>query len=503
MSLLDRALGLVGLARRSAAPRTAGRRVFAAARVNRLSLDWLSGLASGESDAQVDLRTLRGRSRTLMRDTPEGKRYAGLFEENVIGPHGIVLVPRVRDARGEFDRAVNDAIRTSWERWGEPESCTVDGRLSWLGVQHLIARSEPTDGEYLVRLVTGAPNAFGFAVQVLDPDQLDLDYTVERLATGGRIVQGVELDRTGRAIAYHIWDGHPGDATKGVRRRIPAEEIIHDFEPLRVGAKRGIPRLHAGLDAVYMLGGYQESELVASRTGAANPGFFEQEPDAAGDDETEPAELPLNVEPGTYNRLPPGYKFVAHDTDHPSTAFDPFVRSINHRIAMAGQVSYMSLSGDLSDTSYSSGRIGLLAERDRYRLLQGRYAMHLHRRVYRAWLRAALLTGALPLPVADVARYEAVAWRPRGFPWIDPLKDIDAFEREVKLGLTSRTAGANERGRDFEETLAELDREQQLAAEYGVSIDGSDTPAPVTPDQPSTTSATNATKPRRARLAIG
>ena len=451
-------------------------RIFAAARVDRLSLDWLSSLGSGEADVKVDLSKLRGRSRTVTRDTPEGKRFCGLFEENVIGPNGIRLVPRVKTNAGEYDRTVNDAIAAAWALWGEPENCTVDGSASWLDVQHTVARTEPMDGEYVIRLVTGADNPFGFAVQLLDPDQLDVEYSAERIDTGGRIVQGVELSRLGKVVAYHIWDGHPNDGNKGRRRRIPADQIVHDFIPWRIGAKRGIPWLHAGLQAIHMLGGYQEAELVAARDGAANPGFFEAGPDAGADDEEEAAEVPLYVEPGTNYKLPVGYKYVGREVTHPTSAFDPFMKSINHRVAMSGQVSYMSLSGDLSDTSYSSGRIGLLAERDRYKMLQGRYAMRLHRRVYRAWLKASLLTGALPLPAAALERYYAVVWQPRGFPWIDPVKDIDAFEREVKLGLNSRTAGCNERGRDFEEILAELDHEQQLADEYGISIEGSATP---------------------------
>ena len=53
---------------------------------------------------------------------------------------------------------------------------------------------------------------------------------------------------------------------------------------------------------------------------------------------------------------------------------------------------------------------------------------------------------------------------------MDPLKDIQAALAAVQGGLDSRTRIAAEQGRDFEEILADLARERQLAEEYGVTF---------------------------------
>ena len=158
-------------------------------------------------------------------------------------------------------------------------------------------------------------------------------------------------------------------------------------------------------------------------------------------------------------------------------------------------MAYTSLSGDLESVNYSSIRAGLLAERDFYRLLQRRRIQRVCQRLYRAWLPMAQLSGELRISAQDVVRAQRVQFRARGFPWVDPLKDVQTLKEEIALGINSRQAACAERGRDFAAVLADLDAEQQLAAEYQVPITGITTgaaPAPPeteTPDQETTSDA--------------
>src|SRR5690606_16437590 len=129
---------------------------------------------------------------------------------------------------------------------------------------------------------------------------------------------------------------------------------------------------------------------------------------------------------------------------------------------------YSSLSGDLSDANYGSQRGGLLSEREEWKSLQRWYATQFHRRVFRVWLKWALTTGAVRIPPARMLDVGAHSWMPRGWDWIDPLKDIQAAVIAIAAGLDSRTRLAAARGLSFEENLANLDREQQLAKLYNV-----------------------------------
>lgn len=452
-------------------------RIFAGAKMDRLTQDFFSGTTSGSQDLRLDLQRLRNRSRTLVRDTAEAKRYCGLMEENVVGEAGILLKPAVLTASGNADAAVNDAVLEAWQLWGRPASCTVDGQFGWTELEQAIMRLWPMDGEVLLRLVDGV-GPFGFALQLLDPDQLDETFNTEPFGDGRWIRQGVELDKWGRPIAYHIWDGHPNDTRRGVRRRIPAEDIVHLFIPWRPGARRGIPWLHAAITNINMLNGFVEAALVAARVAASAMGAIEGAADPDPNDESAPtdAEIPVEFDPGKFLRLAAGEKVTMLDPKHPTTSFAEFHKANVRSIAQAGGVSYTSLSGDLAEVNYSSIRAGLLSERDHYRILQRRLTRALHDRVYRRWLRMAQLTGALRLSAQDVARAERVRWQARGFPWVDPRADIEALRAEIRLGLNSRTNAAAERGRDFEKVLEQIDEEERLAEEYGVDVSGVDLP---------------------------
>ena len=64
-------------------------------------------------------------------------------------------------------------------------------------------------------------------------------------------------------------------------------------------------------------------------------------------------------------------------------------------IASGLGVSYQTLSGDLSETSYASGRQGLLEERETYKSAQSLFSEMFLDRVYAEWLSMGITTGAL------------------------------------------------------------------------------------------------------------
>jgi len=129
----------------------------------------------------------------------------------------------------------------------------------------------------------------------------------------------------------------------------------------------------------------------------------------------------------------------------------------------------VTLTGDLSQANYSSLREGKNTERDAWQVLQDWYSTVLHEPVFASWMPLARVAGALALR-GPVARYLAHRWQSRGWQWVDPLKDVQASERELSLRLTTRTRLAAERGDDLEEILVEWKHEQDLAKEIGVDL---------------------------------
>ncbi|HWQ34879.1 MAG TPA: phage portal protein [Blastocatellia bacterium] len=468
------------------------KRAYQAGQVNRLTGDWTITPTSTRSDLRVYLRNLRARSRDLSRNNDYVKKFLQMVRTNVVGPAGIRLQVRARNENApadapELDHDFNRMVEAAWREWSHKEHCTASGRLSWHDAQKLFVRTLARDGEVLVRKIR-TTGKYGFALKFIDVNWLDEQFN-HRLPDGNRIIMSVEVDDDDRPVAYWltpptdeytypgaVWDG----SGQRHRVRVPAAEMIHCYIAEDENQTRGVPWCYTAALRLKMLGGYEEAELVAARVGACKGGFFKRPEDEQFTGEDDQTQLIEQVEPGMLQELPPGWEFQQYDPNHPNTNFGAFIKSVLRGVAAGLEVSYTSLANDLESVNYSSIRAGLLEERDVWRDLQAFMIEHFCRPVYLAWLEAAMLTGALPLRAADYERLLAPAWQPRGWAWVDPLKDVQASILAIETGLATRTDVLAEQGEDFAETVELLAAEAALLEQHGIRV-SSGTQQPVTP----------------------
>jgi len=469
---------------------------FRGAELNRLSADRWASANHPDTEVQLAARTLRARARDLVRNNPYAAGLVEAAADNIVGWEGIRLKPLVMLPSGEPNRPVNWALEIGWKDWGA-DHATVDGVDTWYELERLLVKSWWTDGEVFLRRRRGWDNPFGYAVEMIDPDLLDEDLNEKRERAGREIVMGVELDDVGRPAAYHFWREHPDNlAARRERVRVPANEIRHLFSRYRVGQHRGYSLFAPILTTVEMVDGLTEAELVASRYHASKMGFITQNSPEAIDayaarlrmqseDGKESAPRRMKIAPGVVEELIPGQGFEGFDPTHPNTAFDPFLKTMLRGVARGFGMSYLTLTGDVGEANYSSMRAGLLPERDHWRVLQNVVSSRVHRWIYRDFVDMGLLTRALRLPSSVSEDYYAAEWRGRRWQWVDPSNDLEAFEREVALGLNSRQRGASDRGNDFETIIDETADDLDYAEKAKVDVTGLGKKAPApTPGPP-------------------
>jgi len=171
-----------------------------------------------------------------------------------------------------------------------------------------------------------------------------------------------------------------------------------------------------------------------------------------------------------------GTTFVQHDPQHPVTAYGDFVKACLRGIASGMGVSYNSLASDLEGVNYSSIRAGLLEEREEWKNIQTWFIETVVEPVFESWLKMALLSGALKmpngsaLPAAKLEKFNAPDWKPRRWPWVDPLKDMQASVLAVEKGFQSRRHIISEAGDDIEDVFSDDAADKQLAADYGLDF---------------------------------
>jgi len=441
----------------------------------RLFSDFVTSQKSADSELRYNLRTLRDRCRELARNNEYARRYINLLKTNVVGERGATLQVKAMNQDGSLDVIGNRIIEQEWKRWGRNGNCTVDGRFSISDAQAMVIESLARDGECVVRMVNYDGNADRFALEFIEPD-LIYEEKNEKLGNGNQIRMGVEMDRYRRPIAYHVLTEHPGDLSYSTyerrTQRIPAEQILHLYLPDRAQQTRGVPWMSTTISALKMLHGYREAELVAARTAASKMGFFTSRAGDGFQADDIQGDIPImEAEPGSFHQLPQGVDFQQFDPQHPTSAFSDFEKSILRGIASGLGISYHSLANDLTQTSYSSIRQGTIDDRDFYRYLQNFMVEHFLIPVYRQWLSQTMTIGVVNLPINKYDKFaDAGGFRPRGFQWVDPQKEISANVIALNNGLISIQDVANNYGQDLDDLFANLSRDKQMAEKYGLQF---------------------------------
>lgn len=472
---------------RPASPARAGTRMYAMGRPGRTTSGWGSQTTSEDTELSTSLRTARNRSRELCRDAAYAKRAKVIIQNNIVGT-GIGLQATVETTRGAFNERVNDEIESVWKRWGKPQHCHTGRSLHFSDMQRMLVGEWFEAGEIFIRLhrtaMPGSP--VPLALEVIEPERIADQFQPSPVEGQASARLGIEVDRFGAPVAYWIRSLHPGElhlttAQTDRVERVPADDIIHLRTIDRWPQTRSIPWMHAAGRKLNDMDGLTEAEITAARASACYMGFVEPSPsgdssfDGPAEEETPPEE---ELEPAVIRRLNAGEKFTGFSPTRPNTQIDPFMRMMLREVAAGTGPSYESLSRDYSQSNYSSSRLGLLDDRDLWRVLQGIFMRSVMERVYRVWLQQAILARAITsISVESYALHmavyeEAVRFKPRGWSWVDPTKEVEAYTQAIAQNMTTLTAviAQTADGRDLEDILKERKRELELMESMGLSV---------------------------------
>lgn len=464
-------------------------RMYANAVPNRFNQGFPSFNTSEDLELVSSLRNLRARSRTLIRDAGYAKSARREVVNNVIGT-GVRLQPSVKTARGDLNERVNDGISTAWKKWMCAPNCHTGGALHFHDMERLLMGQVFDAGEIFLRIHR---NKFGMsdvpiALEVVEPERIVDGYAYPGAVSpkSGGVRLGIETDKFKKPIAYWIRDLHPGDIRLNLEQsdavtRVDAADVIHIYVIDRWPQTRGVPWIHAAAEKLQDINGYSEAEIIAARGSASYLGTIETPESISTLGEKQPDNtFQTGVEPGIWMKLNPGEKAQFISPNRPNSSFDPFMRYMLREVAAAVGVSYESLSHDYSQGSYSSMRVALLSERDVWRSLQAWWIRSFRHRLYLEWLNAAMLSGAIP--EIDLLQYgtqpdkfQQVMFKPRGWAWVDPTKEVAAYTAAVKSGFRTveDVVAETGSGADIDDIIKARTAEIQQFREHNLVFDTS------------------------------
>jgi len=477
-------------------PKTAVR-MYAGARPSRLAMGFGTSTTSANSELHGSLTTLRNRSRQLIRDSAYAKRAKHVIVNNVIGT-GIGLQAEVRGTRDTLRESVNESIEAAWREWCRAEMCHTGGQLHFADLERQALGQVFDAGEVFIRLHFSkfGDSSVPLALELIEAERIADDVASDTGPRAGvRVVQGIELDAFYRPVTYLIHRRHPGehrftDREPDVVERVPASEIIHLRLIDRWPQVRGEPWMHAVIRKLADIDGYTEAEIVAARAASMYFGTIESSEDTAAlGEEQEDGTYQLPLEPGMVEKLAPGEKLNFVNPNRPNSALDPFLRYMLREMAAGCGTSYESLSRDYSQSNYSSSRLALVEDREAWRALQLWFIRSFRERLHRVWLQQAVLAKAIDgVPLAEYAtspkKFEAASFKPRGWSWVDPTKEVKAYKEAVMAGFTTvadviaETGGGRDIGTVLQQRRRELDEMDELDLTFDTSPENYEKPEP-------------------------
>ena len=220
------------------------RPIHEAAGSGRRALAWRPGNPGAMTALFATGHDLRVKSRDLVRRNAWAGSAVDAFVTNCIGTG-------IKPQSIATDAAFREAVHALW--WDWCEEADADGVTDFYGLQALACRAMLEGGECFVRLRARRPEdglAVPLQIQLLEAEHVPLTFNTT-LPSGNLVRGGIEFDRLGRRVAYHLTRAHPGDPAMRPRDhdlvRVPADRIAHLFRPLRPGQIRGEPWLARAL----------------------------------------------------------------------------------------------------------------------------------------------------------------------------------------------------------------------------------------------------------------
>ena len=106
-------------------------------------------------------------------------------------------------------------------------------------------------------------------------------------------------------------------------------------------------------------------------------------------------------------------------------------------------------------------------------MLQTFIIENLHQRIFEEFLDAAVLSGTVNLPDYELnpLRYSNPRWQTRGWSWVDPKKEIEAYRMGEAAGYYTKGEIVSMLGKDFEDNIDQIKSEQETLSESGVQLD--------------------------------
>lgn len=495
----------------------------AAARNERTLATWNPGLNSADVDLIPAKADLDARSRDSLRNDAYVQGGANIYQDNIVGamyalnakPLGKILGKNFDD---KWEEEFQEEVEARFTLYAESPDCWMDASRhnTFTDMVRLAVGVHTATGEMLssvewMRKSFGRP--FQTAIQFIDTDRLS---NPPQMMNNPNLIAGVEKDRFGAAIRYHVKVTHPSDyhlpnnfSWKAVnaRKAWGRMQMIHIFEQHRVDQSRGVAAMVTALKEMKITKQFRDVTLQNAVVNATYAASIESDLPSAeafatlGGSDGIPEAMESYVgsyldQIATYSggaknlkldgvKIPhlfPGTKLNLHQAGKGGPLGQEFEQSLLRYIAAALGVSYEQLSKDYSQTNYSSAKAAMAETWKRMNVVKRQVADRFATMCYRLWLEEAVNMGAItamPLEARQAGwlyqnqRLDALStceWIGASKGQIDELKETQAAVLRLKYNLSTDEDEIARLGKDWRVVKKQRAREKRMDDDLDIVV---------------------------------
>lgn len=459
---------------------------------------------SGSAHEDIDFNnfTLRQRARMLYMAAPIATSAIKTNRTNVVGV-GLQLKSRIdREALGLSPEAAEEwqkAAEREFALWAQNKrACDATGVNTFYGLQQLALVSWLLSGDCIAVIKQYKPSRltpYALRVHIIESDRVAtpggsgigaalLLTTGKNPENGNTIFDGVEVDKNGAVVAYHIRSTYPyelGNPTPTTWARVKAYQehtglpnVVHVMDSERPDQYRGVSYLAQVIEPLLQMRRYTESELMAAVIESFFTAFVKTEAptDEMPFNETdEPPAEPrgpndYNMGPGTVNIMQPGESVEFAQPARPAGGFGNFVSAISQQIGAALEIPADLLLKSFN-ASYSASRAALLEAWKSFKMRREWLADDFCRPIYEVWMSEAVARGRIYAPgfFSDPvirAAYLGSEWLGPSQGQLDPVKEITAEVLACSEGFsTHEQSTIRLNGGQWDANVEQLRRENE------------------------------------------
>lgn len=460
---------------------------------------------SGSAHEDIDFHnfTMRQRARMLYMAAPMATSAIKTNRTNVVGV-GLRLKSRIdREVLGlspdQAEKWQKDTER-EFSLWAsDKKACDATGMNNFYGLQQLALVSWLLSGDCIGIVKQRKPTRllpYSLRVHLIEADRIatptgsglgtSLLYTTGKNSDNGNtIYDGVEVDKDGMVVAYHIRSTYPFELGAPLRtewsRVLAYQEhtglpnVLHVMDTERPDQYRGVSYLAQVIEPLLQLRRYTESELMAAVIESFFTAFIKTEASTEDmpfnemndDAEREPRNPnDYNMGPGQVNMMNPGEDVVFAEPKHPNGSFDKFAEAISSQVGAA-----LEIPADLLlkkfNSSYSASRAALLEAWKAFKMRREWLADDFCRPLYEIWMSEAVARGRIYAPgffinPAIHAAYLGSEWLGPSQGQLDPVKEITAEILACSEGFsTHEQSTIRLNGGQWDSNVEQLQRENE------------------------------------------